>query len=373
MNKINEPVSFSSFISLVLHEIFNNLSNIYSTENYDSDRFGKISLRKKIKNSVLRTFNKNNICMFKASNLKTFTDKIEWIEKVSYLYVLLEDEYSKKLLVKLVVFRLLGNTRVKLPTNTKEFWDTRKMSKELICSKETLDSGFKNWRLNYFDLNKIGRNIKLYARGVNSIFMLKQYEYHNTSASVKAEKGDEVIDAGGCWGDTALYFAEIVGEKGAVHSFEFCESNLNVFYKNLELNPVLSPRIRIVKNALYNISGELMNYKETGPGTHFEINNKKAIKQVETITVDDYVEKNKINRIDFIKMDIEGAELYALQGAERSIKRYLPKLAISLYHKPEDFYLIPEYLHSLELGYHFYLGHYTIHKEETVLFAKSFE
>ena len=68
-------------------------------------------------------------------------------------------------------------------------------------------------------------------------------------------------------------------------------------------------------------------------------------------------------------MDIEGSELNALRGAEKTIKKFRPKLAISLYHRQDDFITIPEYLNNLNVGYNFYLDHFTIHHEETVLFA----
>ena len=69
-------------------------------------------------------------------------------------------------------------------------------------------------------------------------------------------------------------------------------------------------------------------------------------------------------------MDIEGMELEALMGAENLIKKYKPKLAISVYHKTEDIIVIPEYILNLELGYHLYLRHYwNCNGTDTVLFA----
>jgi hypothetical protein len=68
-------------------------------------------------------------------------------------------------------------------------------------------------------------------------------------------------------------------------------------------------------------------------------------------------------------MDIEGAELSALKGGIETIKRFRPKLAISIYHSLDDFINIAAYLKALNLGYKFYLRHGTIFNEETVLLA----
>lgn len=72
----------------------------------------------------------------------------------------------------------------------------------------------------------------------------------------------------------------------------------------------------------------------------------------------------------YIKMDIEGAELKALQGAEKIIKERRPKLAICLYHRPEDFFEIPLYIKSLNPDYNLFLHHHcTYWSWETVLYA----
>ena len=68
-------------------------------------------------------------------------------------------------------------------------------------------------------------------------------------------------------------------------------------------------------------------------------------------------------------MDIEGAELNALKGAEETIRAFRPKLAISAYDKDNDLFDLADYLNSLAIGYRFYLDHFTIFHEETILFA----
>ena len=71
----------------------------------------------------------------------------------------------------------------------------------------------------------------------------------------------------------------------------------------------------------------------------------------------------------FIKMDIEGAELEALKGAENIIKEQRPKLAICLYHRPQDFFEIPLYIKNLHPSYKFFIHHHSCCNSETVLYA----
>jgi FkbM family methyltransferase len=77
----------------------------------------------------------------------------------------------------------------------------------------------------------------------------------------------------------------------------------------------------------------------------------------------------KGKRVTFIKMDIEGAEMEALKGAERIIREQKPKLAICVYHKPEDIWQIPRRILDFCPEYTFYLRHYSIFTTETVLYG----
>jgi hypothetical protein len=71
----------------------------------------------------------------------------------------------------------------------------------------------------------------------------------------------------------------------------------------------------------------------------------------------------------FIKMDIEGSEIDALNGAAGIIRRDKPKLAVCVYHKPSDLWKIPLLVHNLQPKYQFYLRHYSNHLSDTVLYA----
>ena len=68
-------------------------------------------------------------------------------------------------------------------------------------------------------------------------------------------------------------------------------------------------------------------------------------------------------------MDIEGAEIKALEGAKEIIKKYKPKLAISIYHNPKDLIQIPIYLKKLLPEYKIYIRHHSLRETDTVCYA----
>lgn len=74
-------------------------------------------------------------------------------------------------------------------------------------------------------------------------------------------------------------------------------------------------------------------------------------------------------RVTFIKLDVEGSELEALKGAEKIIREQKPKLAISVYHKPQDIWELPELILTYCPNYKFYMRHYTMCEYDTVLYA----
>jgi FkbM family methyltransferase len=305
---------------------------------------------------------------------RQFSDEIA---RGEFLYGILADEPSRELLIKLIAYRILGHRKVKLSRNTPEHWrgiksmlDLQRLQTPLL----TVKFQDQHAELAAYDLRPLGYDLTCYASatGLACAVLQKQYEYHRGEVHCKAKDGDVVIDAGACWGETTLYFAHEAGPTGTVVAFEFIPSNLEAFGRNADLSPHLKGRIQVVPNPIWHSSGRKLYYVDWGPGSRVTDDVAKYGKlagMAETVTIDETVERLGLARVDFIKMDIEGAELDALRGAEASIRKHRPALAISLYHNPEDIETIPRYLAGLDLGYRFYLDHHTIHNNETVLFG----
>ncbi len=293
------------------------------------------------------------------------------INSFKYLYDRLGDNYSKKLIIQVLAYRLLGHRKVKLPMNDGNYLQhIRKVEKNIINQDDYILSNFQNRKFYLYDISPYGFPGKIYytAAGIFHCFIDRAYEYK--ALNIKAKKGDVVIDAGACYGDTAIYFAKLAGDEGRVYSFEFSKPSLAILYKNLSLNKKYQNRIKVIEKPLWSSIGACVFDNGGGPGNKVTLSNKFQSEKHYTISLDDFVYKEKIKTIDFIKMDIEGAELEALKGSERVLRRDRPTLAICVYHKITDCYDIPRYIESLNLDYKFYFDHYSIHNEESVLFAQ---
>src|SRR5262249_18032305 len=119
-----------------------------------------------------------------------------------------------------------------------------------------------------FDLHPIGVPLQLRALAgtIVQAFLVEQYRYRG-SPEISARPGDVVIDGGAFLGDTALYFAHLVGPGGRVHAFEFEPGNLGLLEHNLSLNPELARRIDVRRTALSDSDGETAQYFAVGPAT----------------------------------------------------------------------------------------------------------
>lgn len=350
-----------------------NFFNSYS-DNYDYYRFGnrvrKSSFLRSVKVVTIYAVLINHFTFKKFINLFFGSG---YFTKLEFLYNNLADDFSKELIIRLLAYRLIGFKRIKLMDDTKSYFLSIESLNKLASHEFFMlsFSGF-NWKMSHFSLEKAGFPLKLFytSQGIYTTFILKQYEYGKVIPAIKAQKGDFVIDAGGCFGDTALYFANEVGSDGKVFTFEFVPDNIKILKRNVSLNSSVQNVVQIIENPLWETSDKPVYFKNNGPASRLGFEPFEGYESIiKTISIDDFVDKEKIDKIDFIKMDIEGSELSALKGSINTIKKFKPRLAISIYHSLNDFVDIIEYLDKNVPQYQFYLGHYTLHLEETILFA----
>jgi len=353
-----------NFHKILINKIFTDYKNKYY-DNFDfeirsgtpSEKFaiGRVAIEKAI--------NQNFNFLLLPSIAGSYF--IEHIDDFEYLYELLDDEKSRASYIELLAYKILGFTKVKLSLNNREFWQMRNSTSLYETGMRLEMPNFQKGYLTRYDLRELGFDLDLYfiSNGIVAAFMLEQYAYQDTIA---VQTDDVVIDCGGCWGDTALYFAA----KGAkeVYVFEFVESNLEIMKTNIGLNEKYADTIKIVQNPVWNESGVPLSYIDNGPGSRVGEYDEYEHK-IETLSIDDLVKLKNIARVDFIKMDIEGAEIPALKGAAETIKKFKPKLAISAYHKADDLVAIPKLIRSIRDDYHFYIDYYTIIADEIVLYA----
>ena len=181
---------------------------------------------------------------------------------------------------------------------------------------------------------------------------------------VCAKENDIICEGGPCDGRTTVEFTQKLNHSCQIVTFEPDPQ----YYKNTAANCGAYPNIEIVAKGLYDFTGTLYintdNYVKVV---------KQKIKEEDfecpVTSIDDYFLNTKYDRVDFIKMDIEGAELNALMGAKQILRRDKPNLAICIYHNRIDFITIPEFLRKLDLGYKLYAGHHRPWYAETVVYA----
>lgn len=182
---------------------------------------------------------------------------------------------------------------------------------------------------------------------------------------IKLYENEVFVDAGALGLETSLRFIEECRKNNIqhyrIHAFEpDCVSYINC--KNI-LKNMKDADIELYQVGLWSEDATLY-FDGTGNAAS-RISKNKTGMSIKTAALDKCVSEP----VTFIKMDIEGAELEALKGSREILKRYRPRLAISLYHKKEDLIEIPAYIKELVPEYKLYIRHYSNADVETVLYA----
>jgi FkbM family methyltransferase len=188
---------------------------------------------------------------------------------------------------------------------------------------------------------------------------------------VRAQPGDEVIDAGAFDGDTAALFLQTMGDRhdaGRIHAFEPSPENFRRLHDRIARDS-LQHRILPVPAALGAADGETTFLEDASSPVASRIA-VDAPTRVKIRSLDSYCDQHRISPT-LIKLDIEGAEHDALRGAQSLIRRSAPKLQICLYHHAPDLWQLPALIKSLHPTYRLYLGHHAPHHwSDLILYAR---
>lgn len=173
------------------------------------------------------------------------------------------------------------------------------------------------------------------------------------------------IDAGLYTGDTTEQFiGKVAGKYEHIYGFEIDPKNLSGAQSNL----CKYQNVTIVEQGLSDRVTSAKANLGLGMGSNISAD---AFDTISLTSLDEFFKTlgENVKKPTFIKMDIEGAELAALEGAKAIISKYKPKLAIAAYHKPEDMYQLPFIIREMNPDYKLMLRHYSRYMWETVLYA----
>lgn len=182
----------------------------------------------------------------------------------------------------------------------------------------------------------------------------------------KPNQNEIFVDVGAYDGSSSLGFVDWCnGLYDGIYIFEPNRKNINFIKNLLENNGVTNHKI-IAKGA-WDKDAELSFVVDDYNAGASKIDERaKGIATVPVTSIDNALSGK---RITFIKMDIEGSEYQALWGAKDTIKHWHPRLAISVYHKQDDFYEIPNLLLSIDDTYNIAFRVYTSDVEDVIMYA----
>jgi len=218
------------------------------------------------------------------------------------------------------------------------------------------DSESKNAFLSVINFRCTGSKKNVPCHGEqNQYFVNDFFEYGSEEV---------LIDCGAFTGDTIENFLALpgIGYKKII-AFEPDRANCKILSEKFKNNS----KIEILNAGVFENDGK-MNFFETGDCVSSIQEDGKS--SIDTRSINS-VCSNLEDKVTFIKMDIEGAELPALRGAKETILRHKPRLAICIYHSDQEMLSIAEYIHSIVPEYKLYVRqHNKNYLLETVLYAQ---
>lgn len=263
-------------------------------------------------------------------------------------------------------FRFLGFFKgIKIINLNNNNFELVKNQKKIIVRKKdfSFKKGFKKVRseykqliegIRYFDLifsyavenkvdlssnffiNYLGCKIETNFLQIKEIsFAINTYNKH-----YKLKEGDIVFDLGGYHGLYSILASKKIGDLGKVYCFEPDPNNFEICKRNIENNNLKN--IILINKALSDHTGSNLFFKR-GHGSRivdssFKSNTKGSMCKIESTSLSDFIKKEDLKKIDFIKADIEGSEVELIKDYLEKILPLgiYPKMAIACYHYRKD-------------------------------------
>ena len=189
------------------------------------------------------------------------------------------------------------------------------------------------------------------------------------------DNNEVFVDCGAFNGDTIREFVDNVGDFKRIIAYEADPNNCEIIKQDL-VYCLNKDKIDLYNLAVSDTDKEVCFNSGIGASSYMSNLDDSSFApgdvvqkpiSIRAVSLDEHI---KSEHPTFIKMDIEGSELEALRGAQKTIEKYHPKLAICIYHKENDFLDIPELIHEFVPEYKLYVRHQGVLYFDTVLFAK---
>lgn len=179
----------------------------------------------------------------------------------------------------------------------------------------------------------------LATRSYEEMCVLPQYFYEHEGYCLGA--GETLVDCGAYTGDTLEQFLAVLGigkNFSHAYAFEMDPDNYQALNRWIQgQGKDVSGKVTACNAGVWNETGTL-SYGKMSSSDSFSIFNPREAVTAKTVRLDDVLGDR---RVTLLKMDIEGAEKAALEGAEKLVKSQKPKLAVCVYHRIEDLWEIP--------------------------------
>ena len=305
--KATTEKGFKTFHINEFHKFKNDISILIVASNtYYSKEMNKL------KNLNTSNMSIKNISFFETS-LPSDMDDDEIMSNIDYIYKLLSDEKSKIIYMIAWLSRLLNDEQLT----------------QLFGAEENFYTDEEP--IKYKDYTIHGLDFECKKELFSELYRMRH---------VSPEKGDVIFDIGAYLGDSAIFFANYVKDKGKVYAFEPIKPNYNQLKNNIEFNS-LSDIIQIENIGISNRSGTLKGVTSDEGGPWSFLGEERGDIDVEVTTIDEFVKSNNVKDVDYIKIDVEGLEKEVIEGATETIRNKKPKLAVAIYHNTSDLITLP--------------------------------